>query len=82
MEIRFSTDADSPHYLSQFVLSRAGDAVLLEVTDERNRQKCAALVPLQTFVEAVAMLGAVKVVDIGDASARPLTPREIDKAGF
>jgi len=82
MEIRFPTDADSPHYLSSFVLSRAGNAVLLEVADQRNQQKCAALIPLQTFIEAVAMLGAIKTVDIGDASAKPLGPREIDRQGF
>ena len=82
MEIRFPTDDESPHYLSHFVLSRAGAAVLLEVTDMRNTQKCAALIPLEKFVEAAALLGAIKVVDIGDASAKPLGAREIDKLGF
>jgi len=82
MEIRFPTDADSPHYLSYFVLSRAGDAVLIEVADQRNQQKCAALIPLEKFVEVAALLGAIKIVDIGDASAKPLGAREIDRQGF
>ena len=82
MEIRFPTGDDSPHYLATFIFSRAGDAMLIEVADQRNTHKCSTLVPLETFREAMATLGAVKIVDIGDPGAQPLGPREIDRGGF
>lgn len=63
MEIRFPTDDESPHYLSQFVFSRAGDAILIEVTDQRNNQKCATLVDLENFKSAMSSLGAIKCIE-------------------
>jgi len=62
MEIRFSTDGDSPHYLAQFVFSRTDDIILLEVVDRRNTQKCVAHVPIEQFRESMAFLGCIKQV--------------------
>lgn len=61
-EIRFPM-TDAPHYLTTLVFSRGGEAVNVEVVDERNQQKALCTIPLDKFREAMAFLGCVKVIE-------------------
>lgn len=61
MEIRFPA-TDAPHYLSEIVFSRGGDAINIEVVDRRNVQKALFSIDRQQFIEAMSALGCVKEI--------------------
>lgn len=39
MEIRLKASGDTPHYLAELCFNRKGDKIVIQIADERNREK-------------------------------------------
>lgn len=63
MEIRFPATEETPHYLGQIVFSRLLDEVQIEIVDRHNNWKANYIVDRSDFIEAMAALGIVKVIE-------------------
>ncbi len=48
----------------EIVFSRGGDLINIEIVDSRNRQKALYSINRSEFIEAMAVLGCLKVVEV------------------
>lgn len=62
MNIRFPA-TEAPHYLNTIVFSRGGDAINIEIADDKNQQKALYCIPRDQFIEAMALLGCIKCIE-------------------
>lgn len=62
MEIRFPA-TDAPNYLPTIVFSRGGDFINIEIVDHKNQQKALYSIDRERFIEAMAMLGCLKMIE-------------------
>lgn len=56
MEIRLKASAGTPHYLAELCFSRVGDTIVIQIADERNREKARYDVPVLKFNQMADLL--------------------------